>query len=193
MATNKTTKNAQAKKPVVESTKTEAVKTAPAVKAEPVKAEPVKTEAVKAAPAKAPAAPAAKAAPAKKAAPDKKPAAKKEAKKAEPKTPDIVELANMLRKKIGKKNASSINEKIAVEIKVYGEYENYMYILIDNGTVSVEPYGYMDNDAHIDLPIADVLSIIDGKYDYKAKILSGDFYATGSLTKLLKVKETLFK
>lgn len=179
MATNKTTKNAQAKSAVAESAKTEAVKTAPVAKAEPAKA-----ETVKAAPAKAPA---------KKAAPAKKPAAKKEAKKAEPKTPDIVELANMLRKKVAKKNVSSINEKIAVEIKVYGEYENYMYILIDNGTVSVEPYGYMDKDVHIDMPIADVLSIMDGKYDYKAKILSGDFYAIGNLTKLLKVKETLFK
>ena len=85
----------------------------------------------------------------------KKPAAKKTAekkttaKKAVKKQPDIVALADMLRKAVAKKDVSAINEKIAVQIKVYGEYENYMYILIDNGTVSVEPYGYLDNDIHI--------------------------------------------
>lgn len=125
----------------------------------------------------------------------KKPAAKKTTAKKEAKvegTPDIVALAGMLKKKIGKKNVSSVNEKIAVEIKVYGDYEAYMYILIDNGTVTVEPYGYMDNDIHIDMPIADVLDVIAGKYDFAAKALSGDFYALGSLTKMLKVKKALF-
>jgi hypothetical protein len=128
----------------------------------------------------------------------KKPAAKKTAekkttaKKAVKKQPDIVALADMLRKAVAKKDVSAINEKIAVQIKVYGEYENYMYILIDNGTVSVEPYGYLDNDIHIDMPIDDVLSVIKGKYDFKTKALTGDFYALGSLTKMLKVKEALF-
>ena len=124
--------------------------------------------------------------------PAKKPAAKKTTKKAEKKLPDIIALADMLRAKVEKKDASAINEKIAIQIKVYGEYENYMYILVDNGVVTVEPYGYLDNDIHIDMPIEDVISVINDKYDFKAKALSGDFYVLGSLTKLLKVKEALF-
>ena len=160
-------------------------------------AEAVKTEAVKAAEAKTdtavtktPEKPAAKA-PEKKAAPAKKPAEKKEAKKAAPAEPDKVALADMVRAKFEKKDVSKIGEKIAIEIKAYGEKEYYIYVLIEDGKVTVEPWGYIDNDVHIDMPIADVVAVINGKYDFKAKALSGDFYAIGSLTKLLKAGEAL--
>lgn len=167
------------------TTKTEAIVTAPEAE---VKAEAVKKPAAKKTTAKpATKKPAAKKTTAKTTA-AKKPAAKKAVKK----QPDIVALADMLRKAVVNKDVSAINEKIAVQIKVYGEYEGYMYILVDNGTVSVEPYGYIDNDIHVDMPIDDVLSIIKGKYDFKAKVLSGDLYALGSLTKMLKIKEALF-
>lgn len=172
------------------TTKTEAIVTAPEkeVKAEAVKKPAEKKTTTKAAAKK----PAAKKTAAKKTAEKKTAAKKPAAKKNVKKQPDIVALADMLRKAVAGKDVSAINEKIAVQIKVYGEYENYMYILIDNGTVSVEPYGYLDNDIHIDMPIEDVLSVIKGKYDFKAKALTGDFYALGSLTKMLKVKEALF-
>lgn len=157
------------------TTKTEVIVTAPEAE---VKAEAVKKPATKKAAAKKPAA--------------KKTAEKKTTKKTVKKQPDIVALADMLRKAVANKDVSAINEKIAVQIKVYGEYEGYMYILVDNGTVSVEPYGYIDNDIHVDMPIDDVLSVIKGKYDFRAKVLSGDLYALGSLTKMLKLKEALF-
>lgn len=171
-------------------TKTEAIVTTPEkeVKAEAVKKPAEKKTTTKAAAKK----PATKKTAAKKTAEKKTAAKKPAAKKNVKKQPDIVALADMLRKMVAGKDVSAINEKIAVQIKVYGEYENYMYILIDNGTVSVEPYGYLDNDIHIDMPIEDVLSVIKGKYDFKAKALTGDFYALGSLTKMLKVKEALF-
>ena len=174
---------------VKKTTKEEAIVTAP--KAE-VKAEEVKKPAEKKTTAKAAAKkPAAKKTTAK--AATKKPTAKKTAekkttKKAVRKQPDIIALADMLRKAVAGKDVSAVNEKIAVQIKVYGEYEGYMYILVDNGTVSVEPYGYIDNDIHVDMPIDDVISIVKGKYDFKAKVLSGDLYALGSLTKMIKFK-----
>ena len=187
---------------VKKTTKEEAIVTAPKaeVKAEEVKKPAAKKTTAKAA-AKKPAAkkttakaatkkPAAKKTTAKATA--KKTAEKKTTKKAVRKQPDIVALADMLRKAVAGKDVSAVNEKIAVQIKVYGEYEGYMYILVDNGTVSVEPYGYIDNDIHVDMPIDDVISIVKGKYDFKAKVLSGDLYALGSLTKMIKLKEALF-
>lgn len=185
MATKKTAKTETKTAPVAE-VKAEAVKTEPAKKE--TKPAAKKTEAK--ATTKKPAAKKTETKTTTKTT--KKTAAKKPAKKAEKKLPDIVKLADMLRAKVEKKDASAINEKIAIQIKVYGQYENYMYILVDNGVVTVEPYGYLDNDIHIDMPIEDVISVINGKYDFKAKALSGDFYVLGSLTKLLKVKEALF-
>lgn len=210
MATKKTNTTGT-KTPVAEAVKTEAVKTAAEVKADAVKAvktvekvaekavEKVAEKTVEKAPAKKPAAK--KAAPAaKKAAPAaKKPAAKKaapakkEAKKAAPAEPDKFALADMVREKFAKKDVSKVNEKIAIEIKAYGEKEFYIYILIDDGKVTVEPWGYIDNDVHIDMPIADVVAVVNGKYDFVAKAISGDFYAIGCFTKLLKAYEALIK
>ncbi len=213
MATKKTNTTGT-KTPVAEAVKTEAVKAAAEVKADAVKAvktvEKVAEKAVEKvaektvekvaekAPAKKPAAkkaaPAAKKPAAKKTAPAKpaKPA-KKEAKKAAPAEPDKFALADMVREKFAKKDVSKVNEKIAIEIKAYGEKEFYIYILIDDGKVTVEPWGYIDNDVHIDMPIADVVAVVNGKYDFVAKAISGDFYAIGCFTKLLKAYEALIK
>lgn len=205
MATKKTNTTGT-KTPVAEAVKTEAVKAATEVKADAVKAvkavEKVAEKAVEKAaekvaekaPAKKPAAK--KAAPAaKKPAPAAKKAApaKKEAKKAAPAEPDKFALADMVREKFAKKDVSKVNEKIAIEIKAYGEKEFYIYILIDDGKVTVEPWGYIDNDVHIDMPIADVVAVVNGKYDFVAKAISGDFYAIGCFTKLLKAYEALIK
>lgn len=204
MATKKTNTTGT-KTPVAEAVKTEAVKAAAEVKADAVKAvKAVEKVAEKAAEKVAEKAPAKKPA-AKKAAPAaKKPApaakkespakpAKKEAKKAAPAEPDKFALADMVREKFANKDVSKVNEKIAIEIKAYGEKEFYIYILIDDGKVTVEPWGYIDNDVHIDMPIADVVAVVNGKYDFVAKAISGDFYAIGCFTKLLKAYEALIK
>lgn len=194
MATKKTNTTGT-KTPVAEAVKTEAVKAAAEVKADAVKAVKAVEKVAEKAPAKKPAAkkaaPAAKKPAAKKAAPAKP--AKKEAKKAAPAEPDKFALADMVREKFAKKDVSKVNEKIAIEIKAYGEKEFYIYILIDDGKVTVEPWGYIDNDVHIDMPIADVVAVVNGKYDFVAKAISGDFYAIGCFTKLLKAYEALIK
>ena len=201
MATKKTNTTGT-KTPVAEAVKTEAVKAAAEVKADAVKAvkavEKVAEKAVEKAtekvaekaPAKKPAAK--KPAPAAKKEAPAKPA-NKEAKKAAPAEPDKFALADMVREKFAKKDVSKVNEKIAIEIKAYGEKEFYIYILIDDGKVTVEPWGYIDNDVHIDMPIADVVAVVNGKYDFVAKAISGDFYAIGCFTKLLKAYEALIK
>lgn len=206
MATKKTNTTGT-KTPVAEAVKTEAVKAAAEVKADAVKAvkavekvaektvEKAAEKVAEKAPAKKPAAkkaaPAAKKPAAKKAAPANP--AKKEAKKAAPAEPDKFALADMVREKFAKKDVSKVNEKIAIEIKAYGDKEFYIYILIDDGKVTVEPWGYIDNDVHIDMPIADVVAVVNGKYDFVAKAISGDFYAIGCFTKLLKAYEALIK
>lgn len=197
MATKKTNTTGT-KTPVAEAVKTEAVKAAAEVKADAVKAvkavekvaEKTVEKVAEKAPAKKPAAK--KAAPAAKKEAPAKPA-KKEAKKAAPAEPDKFALADMVREKFAKKDVSKVNEKIAIEIKAYGEKEFYIYILIDDGKVTVEPWGYIDNDVHIDMPIADVVAVVNGKYDFVAKAISGDFYAIGCVTKLLKAYEALIK
>ena len=202
MATKKTNTTGT-KTPVAEAVKTEAVKAAAEVKADAVKAvkavekvaektvEKAAEKVAEKAPAKKPAAK--KAAPAAKKPAAKKAAPAKPAKKEANAEPDKFALADMVREKFAKKDVSKVNEKIAIEIKAYGEKEFYIYILIDDGKVTVEPWGYIDNDVHIDMPIADVVAVVNDKYDFVAKAISGDFYAIGCFTKLLKAYEALIK
>lgn len=205
MATKKTNMTGT-KTPVAEAVKTEAVKAAAEVKADAAKAvkavekvaeKTVEKIAEKAPAAKKPAAkkpaPAAKKPAAKKPAPAKKETAKKAVPEAAPAQPDKFALADMVREKFAKKDVTKVNEKIAIEIKAYGDKEYYIYILIDDGKVTVEPWGYIDNDVHIDMPIDDVVAVVNGKYDFMAKAISGDFYAIGSVTKLLKAYQALIK
>ncbi len=205
MATKKTNMTGT-KTPVAEAVKTEAVKAAAEVKADAAKAvkavekvaeKTVEKIAEKAPAAKKPAAkkpaPAAKKPAAKKPAPAKMETAKKAAPEAAPAQPDKFALADMVREKFAKKDVTKVNEKIAIEIKAYGDKEYYIYILIDDGKVTVEPWGYIDNDVHIDMPIDDVVAVVNGKYDFMAKAISGDFYAIGSVTKLLKAYQALIK
>lgn len=205
MATKKTNTTGT-KTPVAEAVKTEAVKAAAEVKADAAKAvkavEKVAEKAVEKIAEKTPAAkkpaakkpaPAAKKPAAKKPAPAKKETAKKAAPEAAPAQPDKFALADMVREKFAKKDVTKVNEKIAIEIKAYGDKEYYIYILIDDGKVTVEPWGYIDNDVHIDMPIDDVVAVVNGKYDFMAKAISGDFYAIGSVTKLLKAYQALIK
>ena len=135
MATKKTNTTGT-KTPVAEAVKTEAVKAAAEVKADAEKtvekvAEKAAEKVAEKAPAKKPAAkkaaPAAKKPAAKKAAPAKP--AKKEAKKAAPAEPDKFALADMVREKFAKKDVSKVNEKIAIEIKAYGEKEFYLSLI----------------------------------------------------------------
>ena len=193
MATKKTNTTGT-KTPVAEAVKTEAVKAAAEVKADAAKAvKAVEKVAEKAVEKVAEKTTAAKKPAAKKAAPAKKETAKKTAQKAAPAQPDKFALADMVREKFAKKDVTKVNEKIAIEIKAYGDKEYYIYILIDDGKVTVEPWGYIDNDVHIDMPIDDVVAVVNGKYDFVAKALSGDFYAIGSVTKLLKAYQALIK
>ena len=193
MATKKTNTTGT-KTPVAEAVKTEAVKAAAEVKADAAKAvKAVEKVAEKAVEKIAEKTPAAKKPAAKKPAPAKKETAKKAAPKAAPAQPDKFALADMVREKFAKKDVTKVNEKIAIEIKAYGDKEYYIYILIDDGKVTVEPWGYIDNDVHIDMPIDDVVAVVNGKYDFIAKAISGDFYAIGSVTKLLKAYQALIK
>lgn len=213
--TNKTPAKAAVKAPETEKTTVKAPEAAKAaVKEEVKKAETVGTKTAVAAkseetaPAKKAAAPkaapkTAKAAKAPRAAKTVKTAktagkttaaskVKKPAVKKAEKELDIALLTENFAKKFGRKNVSKIGETVAVEVKVYGEFEGFFYILAEDGKLTIAPYNYDDCDVHVDIPVKDVLSIIDGKYDFKAKVLSGDLYATGIFTKAFKIKTALF-
>lgn len=204
------------KKAAAPAAKTEVKAAVPAeVKAAPVAKAEAKVEAKAAPAAKAETKPAAKKAAEKKAAPkaaekkpaakkaapkatEKKPAAKKAAPKAAAKKPaakkapakkqiTVDDVAAKLYKKLDAKKAAAINDKVAVDIKLYGTFEAHMYIEVKDGVLSVAPYDYMDHDLAAAISVENMLAVIDGKLKLADALADGRLYAAGKIDAAVKI------
>lgn len=161
-----------------EAPKAEPKKTAPAKTAAKAAAKTAtkKTSAKKSAPKAAPKAAPAKAAPAK-AAPEKKRGGRK------PKPVTVDDIVAKISKRIDKAAAKSIaaDGKAAVDIKLYGPFEAHMYIEIKDGSVTVAPYDYIENDLVAAISVENALAIADGKLTVKEAVENGALYVAGNV------------
>lgn len=158
----------------------------------PVEVKASKTAEVKAAPAETPKAarkPAAKAT-AKNAV---KPAAKADSapkKRAgrKPKPITVNDVVAKIYKRIDKAAGKQVaaEGRAAVDIKLYGSFEDHMYIEVKDGKVSVEPYDYIERDLEAAVPVDVALAIADGKTTIKEAVENGSLYVFGNVQFALK-------
>lgn len=157
-----------------EAPKAEPKKTAPAKTAAKAAAKTAtkKTSAKKSAPKAAPA----------KAAPEKKRGGRK------PKPVTVDDIVAKISKRIDKAAAKSIaaDGKAAVDIKLYGPFEAHMYIEIKDGSVTVAPYDYIENDLVAAISVENALAIADGKLTVKEAVENGALYVAGNVQFALK-------
>lgn len=202
---------ANLKKTAAAAAKTEAKAAAPVEKKvaapaekpdEAVKPE-IKTEAkIEAKPAAEKKAPAEKKTAAKKPA-AKKPATKKTAKPAAKKTAakkttvkaeekpakraynrkvlTAADIATKLAKKLDAKKAADINGKIAVDVKLYGQFEAHIYIEVKDNKLTVAPYDYIERDIEAAISVENALAIINGKLTIADALADGRLYAFGNI------------
>lgn len=177
-----------------------AVEKKPAVKAEKPAAEKktAKTTAKPAA-AKTAAAKTAKKPAAKKTAAAKKTTTKAAAKTATKKPAKKAPVVNAeticakLEKKISKSKAAAIKEKIAVDIEVHGFAEGnaqqWLYIEVDGGKVTVSPHNYNAKDFRISISFESAMAFVDGKITVKelTQLEPEKFYADGNIAKAVKL------
>lgn len=149
---------------------------AEAPKAEPKKTAPAKTAAKTATKKTSAKKSAPKAAPAK-AAPEKKRGGRK------PKPVTVDDIVAKISKRIDKAAAKSIaaDGKAAVDIKLYGPFEAHMYIEIKDGSVTVAPYDYIENDLVAAISVENALAIAGGKLTVKEAVENGALYVAGNV------------
>lgn len=177
-------KPAEAAKPEVKTEAKAEIKAAPAAAAEKKVAADKKAPAEKKAAAKKPAAkktakPAAKKAAAKKtvAKAEEKPA--KRAYNRKPLT--AADIAAKLEKKLDAKKAAGINGKVAVDIKLYGQFEAHIYIEVKDNKLTVAPYDYIERDIEAAISVENALAIINGKLTLADALADGRLYAFGNI------------
>ncbi len=103
-------------------------------------------------------------------------------------TVTIETICAKLEKKVGKK--ISINEKIAVDIEVWGFEDGSnrkMYIEINEGKITVSPHTYDEKSFRVSLSCANAVAFVDGKLTLKDLITSKDFYAEGNIVAAVKL------
>ncbi|MBR0131990.1 MAG: SCP2 sterol-binding domain-containing protein [Lachnospiraceae bacterium] len=108
------------------------------------------------------------------------------------------ELVEKIRKIYSKKDASAVNEHLAIQFNIFGEGEGAYYVELADGGINVEPYEYFDRDILISTTYDIAIKIAEGKLDIQEEAYAGRLFAEGKLGKsqLLKAlveKETVKK
>ncbi|MBR6275088.1 MAG: SCP2 sterol-binding domain-containing protein [Lachnospiraceae bacterium] len=108
------------------------------------------------------------------------------------------ELVEKIKKIYSKKDASAVNEHLAIQFNIFGEGEGAYYVELADGGINVEPYEYFDRDILISTTYDIAIKIAEGKLDIQEEAYAGRLFAEGKLGKsqLLKAlveKETVKK
>lgn len=85
-------------------------------------------------------------------------------------------LCDMLKKKIDKNIVAGIDEKIAVDIVVWGienEPDRRLYIEIKDKKAEVQPYSYDDKDLLVSVNYGDAMELLNGKLALRDAVISG--------------------
>lgn len=99
------------------------------------------------------------------------------------------ELVSKLKDTYQEKDASKINEHLAIQFNIQGEAEGALYLEIANGQLHVEPYEYYDRDILVTTSAASLLALAEGSLDILEAYQSGKISAEGNLAKALLLNE----
>ncbi len=102
-------------------------------------------------------------------------------------------IVSYVKKAIGKKNVSKINEHIAVQVDVTGEGEGAFYIEVKDGALNIDSYEYYDHDAKLIIAGNDLIDLVDGKMDAVKAYSEGVFAVEGNLEKLTTLVDAVAK
>jgi hypothetical protein len=92
---------------------------------------------------------------------------------------------------LGRKVSSKI-AKIPVNIILHGSAEGTLYILIENGSVDVQPYRYVDSAVNIKLSADNFLALLEKKFSIPEGIANLTFEIEGDSKKVLAACFALF-
>ncbi len=99
------------------------------------------------------------------------------------------EIFNEVKKAVKDADVSFVKEHLAYQFTITGEGEGKFYAEVDNGTLMVEPYDYIDCDAEFVADAKTLMKILKGEKDPVLAFTLGKLKVHGSLDKALKLKD----
>ena len=94
------------------------------------------------------------------------------------------EIVQLVKDSYRNADAKTVSEHIAVQVNVTGEGAGAFYIEIADGTVSVEPYDYLDRDALLTVSAENAVSIAKGELTLQDAVDKGSVLVEGNLDKI---------
>lgn len=107
------------------------------------------------------------------------------------KTMTYNEIVEKVKKEFGKADVSNYEDHLALQINITGEGEGTFYTEINQGSLSIEPYDYNDNNATLTASADDIISIFSGKLDMNAAAEAGKLEITGDYAKALSIQPVI--
>lgn len=107
------------------------------------------------------------------------------------KTMTFNEVVEKVKKEFGKADVSNYEDHLALQINITGEGEGAFYAEINQGTLSIEPYDYNDNNATLTAAADDIISIFSGKLDMNAAAEAGKLSIVGDYAKALSIQPVI--
>lgn len=91
------------------------------------------------------------------------------------------------------KNAKPpVDARVAAQVKLYGDVEGILYVLIANGVAVVEPFDYRGADIEIDADAAVFDSVLNGVKSISLAISDGDIKMQGNAGKAIVLAAAVF-
>ncbi len=102
-------------------------------------------------------------------------------------TENINGVVKEVKEKLSNKDLSVLPEKLAVQVNLTGKITGVFYIEVFNGSLSVEPYEYVDRDGEISLTRTNLKSLISGKL----KLNDSKVMVSGNTEKIMMLDSVL--
>ena len=107
------------------------------------------------------------------------------------KTMTYNEIVEKVKKEFGKADVSNYEDHLALQINITGEGEGSFYTEIDQGTLTIAPFDYNDNNATLTASAEDIISIFSGKLDINAAAEAGKLEIVGDYAKALSIQPVI--
>lgn len=89
---------------------------------------------------------------------------------------------------LAKAKADAVNGKLAIEFDITGEGEGKFYVEVKDGSINVEPYDYVDNDAKLIADAQTLINLAKGAVKPETAYAEGALAIEGDVNKALEFK-----
>ncbi len=100
----------------------------------------------------------------------------------------FIEVVNKVKKEFGDADVSNYQDTLALQINITGDGSGAFYTKIENGSLEIEGYDYVDNNAVLTASADDIVEIFSGKLDMQKAVEEGKLSIEGDYSKALSIQ-----